>query len=96
MTSYSSVQRAWEKSATMSQREIALVARGVDPEADLNALSDKGRKRAAMAGCRTSSSEGCGVRLGGELQWPRHGRRRPVHDRRDDAQGAVMLGSSCM
>ena len=79
MTSYSSVQRAWEKSATMSQREIALVARGVDPEADLNALSDKGRKRAAMAGCKDElfrkaagydSEASCNGRvMGGDVQF---------------------------
>ena len=52
--SYSQVQRAWEKSAGMSQREIMMAARGaakVDAS-DLSQESDRSRKRRAMAGCK--------------------------------------------
>ena len=48
--SYSQVQRAWEKSATMSQREIILAARGVSMGKSANE-SEKSKKRRAMGGC---------------------------------------------
>ena len=50
MKSYSQVQRAWEKSATMTQREMMLQARGANPTPSSNE-SEKSRKRRAMAGC---------------------------------------------
>lgn len=50
--SYSQVQRAWEKSAGMSQREILMVARGAGRVEDSSKESDKSRKRRAMAGCK--------------------------------------------
>jgi len=52
--SYSQVQRAWEKSEGMSQREIMMAARGapsLTPE-EASKETEKGRKRRAMAGCK--------------------------------------------
>ena len=51
--SYSSVQRAWEKSSTMTNREIMLAARGAgNAAAKQGNESDKSKKRRAMAGCK--------------------------------------------
>ena len=50
--SYSQVQRAWEKSATMTERERMLAMRGASKPADLAAESPKSQKRRAMAGCK--------------------------------------------
>ena len=53
MKSYSSVQRAWEKSAGMSQREILLAARGASSNANREGEeSSRSKKRRAMAGCK--------------------------------------------
>ena len=51
MKSYSQVQRAWEKSATMSDSEKLLAARGVSMPRDGETESPKAAKRRAMAGC---------------------------------------------
>ena len=50
--SYSQVQRAWEKSAGMSQREVLMAARGAGKVEDPSQESDRSRKRRAMAGCK--------------------------------------------
>ena len=49
--SYSTVQRAWEKTQNMSQREILMAARGVSLKPD-GPETDKSKKRRAMAGCK--------------------------------------------
>ena len=46
--SYSQVQRAWEKSAGMSDREIRMTARGAGKVDDPSTESDRSRKRRAM------------------------------------------------
>ena len=79
MKSYSSVQRAWEKSATMSDQEKFMAARGAT-RADTSAPeSAKSQKRRAMAGCankeyRTAagydSEASCNSRvMGGDVQF---------------------------
>ena len=50
--SYSSVQRAWEKSATMTEREKKMAARGVASNVDRATESVKSQKRRSMAGCK--------------------------------------------
>jgi hypothetical protein len=50
--SYSQVQRAWEKSATMTEREKVLALRGASKPADPASESPKSKKRRAMAGCK--------------------------------------------
>ncbi|KAL1520369.1 hypothetical protein AB1Y20_021956 [Prymnesium parvum] len=77
--SYSQVQRAWEKSAEMSQRDILMAARGAGKVDDPTRESAKSRKRRAMAACRdaTYRSQGgaadeasCNARvLSGDLQF---------------------------
>ena len=52
--SYSQVQRAWEKSAEMSEREKFLALRGASKPTDLASESPKSQKRRAMAGCKDS------------------------------------------
>ena len=54
--SYSSVQRAWEQSATMSNREILLAARGAG-KANVKdgGETEKSKKRRAMAGCKDAT-----------------------------------------
>ena len=56
MRSYSSVQRAWEKSATMSNREIMLAARGAGKaNVQDGGETEKSKKRRAMAGCKDAT-----------------------------------------
>ena len=76
MVSYSQVQRAWEKAATMSDTEKMLAAKGVAMPKE--GETPRARKRRAMAGCsmdefRTRAGFGsaadCNTRvLGGELE----------------------------
>ena len=49
--SYSQVQRAWEQSADMTQRERMLSLRGASKPTDGQEESPKAKKRRAMAGC---------------------------------------------
>ena len=77
--SYSQVQRAWEKSAGMSQRDILMVARGAGKVDDPSQESERSRKRRAMAGCKDEtfrkdagydSEASCNSRvLGGDPQF---------------------------
>ena len=79
--SYSQVQRAWENSAGMSQREIMLAARGAgNVKAKGGVESDRSKKRRAMAGCKDEifrkragyykDEAGCNQRaLGGDLSF---------------------------
>jgi len=79
--SYSQVQRAWENSAGMSQREIMLAARGAgNVKAKGGVESDRSKKRRAMAGCKDElfrrkagydkDEAGCNQRvLGGEISF---------------------------
>ena len=80
MKSYSSVQRAWEASADMSQREIMMAARGAGKrDSSSPPESDRSRKRRAMAGCHDDvyrkqagfeSEASCNSRvLGGDVQF---------------------------
>lgn len=50
-SSYSQVQRAWEKSSTMSDVDKFLAGRGASKPPDLSIESPKKQKRRAMAGC---------------------------------------------
>ena len=79
--SYSQVQRAWEKSATLTEREKYLQARGVLLDRPEGAAPESARsqKRRAMAGCHDtqfrqaaglSTEADCNARvLGGDVQF---------------------------
>lgn len=77
--SYSTVQNAWDKSQTMSQREIMLAARGALKPSEAGEESPRSRKRRAMAGCHDeefrnqagfSAEKDCNARvLGGDVQF---------------------------
>jgi hypothetical protein len=58
--SYSQVQRAWERSSQMTQRESFMAMRGVDITIDVatDALTERAKKRRAMAGCKDAYFRG--------------------------------------